>query len=266
MCARVRFSHWMNMIAIIALLLAGCGISGNQKMPEGEGAVWNLVVIGDSSMWGLGKAIAAQIEADLGVTVLLEDFALPTLRASSVLEALQTGKSENARLEALPEAVKEAEVVVMFVDPLGSIDPANPLDQYGCFNVSPPKACDMGTYAQYTDDLKAIWKEIITLRHREPTILWATDIYNPLVEDWDRNNIFDACNVCWENMSAANSQAAEAYGIPFLSRYAAYNGVDHRENPIQKGYIQEDGEHPSEQGAQFIAGLLSEIGYAPTIP
>lgn len=266
MNTKVQFFRWMSTTVIIALLLAGCGNSNNRQMPEGEGAVWNLVVIGDSSMWGHGEAIAAQIEADLGVTVELEDFALPSLRASSVLEVLQTGKSSNARLEALPDAVKEAEMVVMFVNPWGSDNPAHPLDLYGCFNISPPKACEVEAFSQYTDNLKAIWKEIITLRNKKPTILRATDIYNPLVDDWERNQIFDACNICWENMSGANRQAAEAYDIPFLSRYDAYNGADHKTNPKLEGYIREDGEHPSEQGAQLVARLLSEMGYAPTIP
>jgi len=236
------------------------------EMPTGPGAVWDLVVIGDSSMWEHGQAIANQIGKDLGVKVELSDYAMPVLKASTVLEALQTGKSPNARLESLPDKVREAEMVVLFVNPLGSIGQENPLDLDGCFNVSPPKACEMETFTQYTADLKAIWEKIIELRAGQPTVLRATDIYNPLVDSWDRNSIFDACNLCWKNMSAAARQGAEAYNIPFLSRYDTFNGPDHREDPKVKGYIQEDGEHPSPQGADFTAQLLSEMGYEPTIP
>lgn len=249
---------------ILLTLLAGC--AAPKTLPEGPGAEWNLVVIGDSSMWELGEALASQIEKDRGVKVILNDFALPSLSAGKVLEALETGKSANARLEQLPAAVKEAEMVVIFLNPLDSVDPANPLDLYGCFTESQPKACGMETFARYTADLQAIWGKIIELRAGQPTILRATDIYNPLVADWERVGIYEACNVCWENMSAAARQAADAHGIPFLSRYDAFNGADHREDPNQKGYIDEDGEHPTPIGGQATAELLFKIGYEPDIP
>jgi hypothetical protein len=236
------------------------------EMPGGPGTIWNLVIIGDSSLWRHGTAIASQIEKDMGIEVKLNDFALPALQASTVLYALQTGESSNMKLQSLPDAVKEAQMVVMFVNPTGSLVKEKPLNLDGCFMMSPPKACEMETYAQYTVDLKAIWAKIIELRAGQPTILRATDIYNPLVDDWSENNILDACNQCWGNMSAAARQAAEAYNIPFLSRYDAYNGLDHHQDPKVMGYIAEDGEHPSEQGAEYTAQLLSEMGYEPTIP
>ena len=65
-------------------------------------------MIGDSSLWGLGEAFASQIEKDLGVKVSVDDFALPALSAGSVLNAIQTGKSPNMRLEKLPAAVRDA--------------------------------------------------------------------------------------------------------------------------------------------------------------
>jgi hypothetical protein len=39
-------------------------------------AEWNLVVIGDSSLWGVGAAMASQIEKNIDVQVNLFDFAL----------------------------------------------------------------------------------------------------------------------------------------------------------------------------------------------
>jgi hypothetical protein len=33
-----------------------------------------------------------------------------------------------------------------------------------------------------------------------------------------------------------------------------------------KGYIREDGEHPTEKGGEYFAKLLSAMGYEPTIP
>jgi len=247
---------------VIAMLVAACG--GQKSMPTGANAEWTLVVIGDSSMWELGNALASQIEKDMGVKVVLEDFSLGALSAGQVLGALKTGKSERARLEALPAALKEAEMVVMFVNPLDSINPEQPLDLNGCFMGMAPLACEEETFNRYVADLEAIWGEIIALRKGKATILRATDIYNPLIKNWKQFKIFDACNKCWKNMSAANRQAAEKYGIPFFSRYDAFNGVTHDEDPTQKGYILMDGEHPSWEGALFTAELLSKMGYDPT--
>lgn len=258
---------------LICVLLAGCAAQAAPPtplptptplaMPGGPDAEWQLVVIGDSSLWGLAEAYASQIEKDLGVKVSVEDFALPSLSAGAVLGVLQSGKSPNMRLEKLPAAVKEAEVVVMFVNPLDSIDPAHPLDFGGCFSCSAPQACEPEAWEKYRTDLSAIWAKIIELRLGQPTILRATDIYNPLVEQWNDCNIFAACNVCWGNMSAAARQAAQAYNIPFLSRYDAFDGPDHTQDPRQKGYIRDDGEHPTELANQLTAGLLAEMGYKP---
>lgn len=250
----------------LAFILLSVGCAAPKTLPSGPGAEWNLVVIGDSSMWELGEAFARQIEKDKGVKVVLDDYALPTLSAGSVREVLETGKSVNSRLEKLPDAIKEAEVVVMFVNPVGSIDPAKPLDLEGCFGSYQPNACEMERFAKYTDDLKVIWAKVIELRDGQPTILRATDIYNPIVADWKRNNAFEACNECWGNMSAAARQAAEAYNVPFLSRYDAFNGTVHSEDPNEKGYIDSDGEHPTKLAGEFTAGLLSTMGYEPVVP
>ena len=62
-----KCSKWFVMIPIIiCVFLSGCG---TKELPQGPGAVWNLVVIGDSSLWGVGEAYAARIEQDMGVQI-----------------------------------------------------------------------------------------------------------------------------------------------------------------------------------------------------
>jgi hypothetical protein len=43
-----------------------------------------------------------------------------------------------------------------------------------------------------------------------------------------------------------------------------YNGPDRTDDPVDKGYICADGEHPSVAGAQATADLLDSLGYEPT--
>ncbi len=225
------------------------------------------MVIGDSSLWGLGKAFASQIESDLGVQVVLTDFALPSLSAGTVLEALHSEEPPSTRLaKELADDLRQAEVVVMFVNPVDSIDPEKPLDLDGCFVSHAPASCSPEAFEQYTSDLKAIWAEILALRAGQPTILRATDIYNPLVRPWNEGGVFKACTQCWENMSHAARLAAEAYNIPFFSRYDAFNGTNHTEDPREKKFIRSDGEHPTQLASQFTAELLSQMGYDPVLP
>jgi len=61
-------------------------------------------------------------------------------------------------------------------------------------------------------------------------------------------------------------EAAEAFNVPLISVYDAFNGTDHNEDPREKGYIGSDGEHASDRGQQVIADLLSEAGYKPIEP
>jgi len=232
-------------------------------LPQGPDAVWHLVVISDSSLSGVGNALASQIEKEVGVEVVPDNFALSALSAGAVLQALQTGKAPIRRLDALPAALRDAEVVVMFVNSVDSVDPEKPLDYTGCFYSSAPSCCEPASFEKWTTDLKAIWAEIFKLRQGQPTILRATDLYNPLVSDWNNHGVFEACTECWENMSNAARLAAEAYDIPFLSRFEAFNGVSHNEDPREKGYIGSDGEHLSDLGVQYTAELLSQMGYEP---
>ncbi len=247
---------------IVAFVLA-VGCTSGAALPAGKNAEWTVVVIGDSSMWEHGQAIAGQIEKDLGVKVRLEDFSLPVLRASSVREVLETGSSSNMRLEALPEAVRDAEVVVMFANPEGSINPVKPLDLDGCFYANQPGDCSIETMDLYVNDLTLTWKKVIELRKGKATILVATDIYNPLISHWNDAGVYESCDICWSNMSLANRQAAESYNIPFISRYDAFNGPDHLQDPREQGYIRDDGEHPTALMGEAFAKLLAEQGYVP---
>lgn len=250
-------------LVIISLLtLTACEISSSDTaMPTGPDAVWDLVIIGDSSMWRLGKAFAAQIEADVGVKVELHDLANRYGSAVTVLNALGVNGTEGDGI--LPGVLKNAEVVVMFVSPMDSIDPQNPHDLEKCFLFQAPELCPEDAFAQYITDLEAIWAEIFKLRDGQPIILRATDIYNPIVRPWTLKKVMEPCTACWENMNNAAKKAAEAYDIPFLSRYDAFNGATHLEDPREKGLIDDDGEHPTDLMGQESAAMLSEMGYDP---
>jgi hypothetical protein len=251
-------------LLVSLLILAACTTpSPRAVMPTGPDVVWDLVIIGDSSLWKLGKAYAAQIEKDVGVKVVLHDFSNRYSSAGTVLKVLAPGDDQS---EGLVTALRDAEVVVMFVNPMDSIDPQKPHDLEQCFLNKAPESCPPEAFEKYTADLEAIWAEIFKLRDSQPIILRATDIYNPLVRPWTLKKVLEPCTTCWEMMNNAAQMAAETYHIPFLSRHNAFNGVTHFEDPREKGYIDPDGEHPTDLMGQYTAELLSKLGYAPVTP
>jgi hypothetical protein len=237
-------------------------------MPKGPGVEWHLVVISESTGWGLGTAYASQIEKDVGVKVTLDDFAIGDLSATDVLNALQTGTSSIPKLEDLPAALMKADVVLLFPSPMGSIRDDTFLSIQRCFGnlMGTPDPCPTNGFDKYTADLEAIWAKVFELRSGKPTILRALDDASPFVSRWNENHIFNACTVCWECGSASARRAAEAFHIPFLSRYDVYNGVDHDKDPKQQGYIGGDGIHPNGLAQRYTAELLSKLGYEPVTP
>jgi lysophospholipase L1-like esterase len=92
------------------------------------------------------------------------------------------------------------------------------------------------------------------------------DLYTPLINDYIEKGLLLACTTCLENYSDAIRLAAEAYHIPFIRRYDLYNGANHDEDAVVKGFIMDDGAHPSNLGAQQIAEQLSQVGYEPISP
>ncbi len=237
-------------------------------MPTGAGLPWHLVVVSDSSGWGLGEAYASQIEKDVGVTVVVDDFAIGNLSAGDVLDELRTGSSQVPQLEGLTEALKNADVVLASPSPMRSVDIPTFQSIQKCFGnmVGAPLPCSAAGSEGYTKDLEAIWTTVFTLRSGRPTILRGLDAASPFIPRWNASNIFAACTTCWECYSAAARRASEANGIPFLSRYDAYNGVNHDQDPAAQGYIGGDGVHPNGLAQDHTAELLSKLGYQPVTP
>ena len=121
-------------------------------------------------------------------------------------------------------------------------------------------------YEPYIENLKAIYEGMLALRNGKPTIIRAVDFYNPIISRHRARSIEVEWTQCWEIFNSAVRRAAEAYDIPLVSVYSAFNGSNHDEDPREKGYIGSDGIHASAEGQQAIADLLSESGYEPIEP
>lgn len=235
-----------------------------------EETTWDLLWVSDSSGWGVAEIYGQYIAEDNNVEVRVEDSWIGGLSAGELLQGLKEQNTKNFKIDKLRDKIAESEVIVIYGNPEGSEDPSTPgdwncgqNDLTQCYVVE----CSLDSFSQYISDLKEIYGIIFEIRQGKPTIIRAIDAYNPrLVNKCEADGVFDACLACWETYNEAIHQAAAEMGVPVAGVFDAWNGNDHTENPVEKGYTQEDNVHPSELGAAVTAQLLRELGYDPIVP
>ncbi len=234
------------------------------------GDTWDLLWISDSSGWGVADIYGQFIAEDNDVEVNVMDKWQGALSAGRILQGLKEQNTYNLDLDNLREFIAEAEVIVIYGNPEDSRDPSNPGD-WNCGQASLESCyvnnCTLESFSQYIADLKEIYSIIFKIREGKPTIIQAIDSYNPrLVSNCQAEGMFDECVACWETYNQAIHLAAEEMGVPVAPVFDTWNGPDHTENPVEKGYTREDNEHPSVLGATATAQALRELGYEPIIP
>jgi hypothetical protein len=261
-----NFSGIFVVACVIACILGCCRPNPLDVLDE-----WDLVFISDSTGWGVAEILAQNIERDTGKTVRVHDYAVGGLPALRVLKALRSdpesasSAESKTNLKTFQSAVAEAEMIVFFANPRG--DSSEGGVQGGmeyCFKgEQAPDDCTPELYEPYTKNLILVYEEIFALRNGRPTIIRAYDLYNPLISTHRENNIESECTECFETFNRAVQLAAEEFNIPFVSIYDVFNGINHDEDPREKGYIGSDGVHASIEGQQVIADLISALGYEP---
>jgi hypothetical protein len=253
-------------LILITTLLISCQPSNTINEKE-----WDLLFVSDSSGWNVADIYGEMIAEDMGVTVNVLDQWKGGLPAKRLLNSLrgELGDDYDYDMQKMRETVAQAEVIVVYGNPEGSVMSDNPWD-FNCgqgFSECYVNNCSMESFQLYIDHLKEIYSLIFELRKGKPTLIRTFDAYNPnLITQCAENGTVDVCLQCWENYNQAIHTAADEMGIPVANVFDAWNGPDHREDPTLKGYTQPDGEHPNETGARVIAQTLRDLGYDPITP
>jgi hypothetical protein len=213
---------------------------------------WDLLVIGDSTMWRVAPLYAAHVGHDLGIKVTPHTWIRGGLSSSFLRDAL--GWSEELR-----GLVQEAEVLAFI---------ANPTEYTGWFLVGGGGRhdCSEEALAKYADDYGAIIESFVELRAGQPTLIRAAEYYCPIYSVWKRQGDYDELQPCWSRLNEAIVDACAQHGVEVAGVYSAFNGPGHDEDPRDKGYIGADGEHTSALGQQVIAQCLHELGYQFAVP
>ena len=187
--------RWIIVAAVASLALSGC--SGTDAQLD-TSEPWDLVWISDSLGAGVAQAWADRIEEAVGVEVRKHDHTTGNLSLAQAREWLTD-------VAAVREEVADAEIVVVYGNPLGS---GIPLDTATCPQTStlprdPPEWYSPADFAPYGDVLRDIYDVIFELRYGRPTVIRAFDEFNGMLADWREAGIADECTATWEASSGA---------------------------------------------------------------
>jgi hypothetical protein len=250
------FRRWSSIAIglILGVLLAACSIIQSeiepQKKIEPSGVEWDYLPLGDhwtaSAEWP--EIYAAYIEADLGVTVTIHNWASGEQTSATFLEMLQ----ENSSLRA---QVHNAEVVTLWT---GGYIVSEALTSHR-------HSCDPELVAAFGTDLESILDEIIALRRMNGTIIRLLEFFQPRVNILDEMGILGEKKICLTALNERVHQAAFKYEIPVASVHRVFNGPDGSDDAADRGYLTNIRKF-SLAGETAIADLLRELGYEPQSP
>jgi hypothetical protein len=253
-------------IVLLSIALSAFGLSCAQRadqarvlsaptvIAESGQTEWDLTVLGDSDMWNSFNFYSKYFEEDLGVSITVHNQTMggaPTTRPLTQLQEFQY----------LRDLISESEIVVFnvpFVNP--GVGGACFISSYtfeddGCFDMS------MEEYAETT---RAIITEIKSLVGDSGAMIRLQNMFIP-TRWWEtHSSLADRTQPCFECYAAyweAQAKVAEEEGIPVVDVFTLFHGLDHDQDPYDKGYIGADLIHTNTDGAKAIADLYRETGY-----
>ena len=269
------------LILIFLFLLAGCGTNVTVEpplievtpeiqlittteapFPLEDMAEWDIVIIGDSTLWGIGDQLSTLIQTQMDIQTNLSDFSFGNMTAVGALDAVLHEKpnSYNSGMHGWPDVLREAEFVILHPSPAESESTSDPGD-WSC--MYPPyyvNNCSLESFSQFQADYRSIIDEIIRLRDGKPIII-RFGSYWGRPGNWGEEDIVHSCMTCLETYSKAIEQIANEYNIPFRTVLDVFNMPDHRSDPADMGYIGEDGVHASEVGQRIFAQSIFDLGF-----
>ena len=257
----------MGLVSALVLLAGACAPPGTPAVTPTEATpTWDYVALGDSVPAGYGVGgrsyvvyYAEHMEADLGVKVTVHNWGGGGLSSDGLLVMLRNNQE-------LRNAISEAEVVTFEI---GANDMKVPLQVYrfGSCGGADNLDCCRERLTSFRANFDAIIAEILSLRSTTDTIIRTMEYGYPWVNRDKELGIYEDLKPCFvEAFSEHIVQAASEHNIPVARVYLAFNGPNGDEDPGDKGYMQSDGEHPSEAGHALIADLHRELGYEPLGP
>lgn len=250
--------------------------SDSGPFPLGEPV--DLLVLTDSSGWGIAERYAPLAAEALDREIRIHDWARGGEPITSILDWVQT---------SLADKVADAEIIVVYGYPGGleydlpepniltcfeAVDAVVWPDEYtgdwtpGSKWEPTPAVPTVDDWQPYRDVLDQVYDEIWKLREGQPTIIRTYDVYNGFFAPWRELGIETECTANLEIQAQVEREAAEANGAYFVSLFDVFNGPNHDEDPIEKGWMADDGMHAGGEGLDIVAETLASVGFEVSEP
>lgn len=239
---------------------------------------WSLVVVGDSIPFnspddcpgctGFVDRYAAAITLATGHPVTVQNLSQHNgLQIDGLLAELETDQPRRAALAG-------ADIIVVSIgfNDIGWIRLDDTCD--GPTPETEPMdwtkytaACGISSAAAFKPKLERIYADVVALRAGKPTILRTTNRYNDAIAaSWSagKGEALKGSRAVVEGWNAMACKAAQLNGFVCVDIYHALNGPDGAK-PLGD-FVGQDETHPSDRGNEMIAGVLTDVGYAPLFP
>ncbi len=224
--------------------------------------MWDLVLIGDSMLNGIGYLVSNAVKDTHDVDVWQHNWINPDLgryavggeRSADLLARLRTD-------EQLRTDISEAEIILFDV-PMGGMydtctgDPATAA-------VETVTACMAEALAAYRADVGPIFDELVALRDPSEAMIRVTDVWQLLYPTFQAAGTYDVARSTWQEMNGAVADAADQHGIGVIHAYDTFTGPEGDRDPVAAGDVKSDEVHLTTQGQARLAELIVGLGFAP---
>ena len=236
----------------------------------------DLLIMSDSSGIGVAERYAPLAAEALDREIRVHDWARGGEPITVILDWIQT---------TLADEVAEAEIIVVYGYPGGLEYNLPEPSLLSCFEAldvfdddysgdwtpgtkwePTPLVPTVEDWQPFRDVLDQVFDEIWTLREGKPTIIRTYDVPLGFVTPWKELGIEPECTANLEIQAQVEREAAEANGAGFVSLFDVFNGPNHDEDPVQKGWMLDDLMHAGEEGLDIVAKTLAAYGFEASEP
>jgi len=236
-----------------------------EASPSPDAEALDLVMLASSMGWDLSEPYAALAAEALGREVRTHDHIRPGGGPNALLSMIQGSWADD---------VAEAEIIVFIVDPIG-VTPAGELPclppavaggQLGGQAGEPPVATSVEDWQDLRDALDRTYDEIWSLRAGQPTIIRVLGTFYPWLAQLREAGIESVCMANQEVIDQVERDAAEAAGAVFVSWLDLFNGPAHDVDPVEQGWMADDGMHHNDTGRALTVEALAATGWETSEP
>jgi len=248
-----------------------------------------VALLGSLASCGGGKPVAGDEPLDLVVMAASGGAGVAERYGPLVADALDREVRTHAKIGARPteilegaegswaELVAGAEIIV-FNFPPGGFEPPSHLTCLEALDAvtdpdysgpawtpgqtwDPPAVTSVEDWQGWREALRREYEAIWTLREDRPTILRAYGGWNPWIPVWRQVGIERECSANEAALDQAMREAAATGGAVYVSMLDVFTGPGRDQDPAERGWIDDDGMHLSDEGVDVLVNALAAAGF-----